>query len=188
MFHSLSSSRARNLGVCPKHELRPSPARTMVPRFAREDIHVHVLSKVGLDRGLLLLNADNRNLGDALFERRRLEFRSHAAHYIFGNDAVTALVAFEANLQRHIEEDGMHFVLVILSQLDPVLAFLRREVRGIHIIHGTLGDEARLEHRAQIGKYEILKTLLAHIVKQKRTHHVAGEWNHIVALEPRALP
>ena len=69
--------------------------------------------------------------------------------------------------QRHIEEHRVNFVAVILRQLDPVLAFLRSEIRGVHIIHRTLRDQPRLEHRAQVGEHEILKTLLAHIVEKK---------------------
>ena len=65
-----------------------------------------------------------------------------------------------------------------------MLALLRSQVGGVHVIHGTFGDEARLEHGTQIRKHEILKALLADVVKQKRSNHVAGEWNHVVTLEP----
>jgi hypothetical protein len=65
-----------------------------------------------------------------------------------------------------------------------VLAFLRGEVGGIDVIHGTLGDEARLEHGAQVGEDEILKTLLTNVVEEKRTDHVGGERHDVMALEP----
>ncbi len=78
-------------------------------------------------------------------------------------------------------------IIAFFGELDPVRALLRRQVGGIHIIHGTLGDQARFQHRSQIGEDEILKALLADIVKQQRPHHVAGERNDVVPLKPCTL-
>ena len=124
----------------------------------------------GVNRGLaelffLFLHAHNRNLGEAFREGWRLQLGGHAAHDVFGNDAIAALMTFEADFQRNIEKHGVDFVVVIFGEFDPVLAFLRGEVRGVHVIHRTLGDEACLEHGAQVGKHEILKALLANVVK-----------------------
>ena len=96
-------------------------------------------------------------------------------------------MALNADLKRHVEEDGVHFVLIILGQLDPVLALLRRKVGRVDIVHGALGDEPGFQHGAEVGKYEVLKTLLAHVIEKQRSHHVAGERHHVVALEPRTL-
>src|ERR1017187_8706037 len=118
--------------------------------------------------GLLLLHAYDCDLGEALLDRGRHQVRSDAAHFVFGNDAVAALVALDADLERYIEEDGVNFVLIILGQLDPVLAVLGREVGRVHIVRGTLGDEPRFEHGAEIGKDEILKTLFANRSEERR--------------------
>src|ERR1700684_56288 len=92
-----------------------------------------------------------------------------------------------ANFERDVKKYGVDFVVVILGKLDPVLAFLRSQVGGVHVIHGTLGDKARFEHRAQVREDKILKALLADIVEQKRADHVAGERDDVMALEPGTL-
>ena len=85
----------------------------------------------------------------------------------------TVKVAFDADFQRHIEEYGLHFVLIIFGQLDPVLALLRGQVGGVHIIHGTFGDQARFEHGTEIGKNEVLKALLADVVEEQGANQIA---------------
>src|SRR5580704_304029 len=148
---------------------------------------VSLFLKGGLAFGLLLLYPHDSDLSEAFLERRRLQLGRHAAHHVFWNDQVAARVSIKADFERYVEEDRVHFVLVILGQFDPVLAFLRRQVGGVNVIHGTLGDEPRLEHGAEVGKHEVLKTLLSDIVEQQRPHHVAGERDNVVALEPRTL-
>jgi hypothetical protein len=96
-------------------------------------------------------------------------------------------MSLDADFQGHIEKDGVDFVVVIFGELDPVLALLRGKVRGVNVIHGTLGDEARFEHGTQVGENEILKALLTDIVEEQRTNHVARERSYAVTLEPGTL-
>src|SRR5437899_2808129 len=93
-------------------------------------------------------------------------------------------MALDANLEWDVEKYGVYFIVVVLGELDPVLTLLRCQVRSVHIIHGPLGDKARFEHRAQVRKHKILETLFAHVVKEKGADHIAGEWDHVVPLEP----
>ena len=77
-------------------------------------------------------------------ERRRLQLRGHAPHDILRHDAIAALMALNADFQRNIEEHGVDLVVIIFGELDPVLAFLRSKVGGVHVVHRALGDQARL--------------------------------------------
>src|SRR5216684_4140794 len=126
-------------------------------------------------------------LGESFRERGRLEFRSHAAHNILGDNAVATLVALDANFQRDVEKYRVDLIAIIFRQFDPVLTLLRREICCVHIVHRTLGDQPRLEHGAQVREYEILKTLFANVVEQQRTHHVTGERDNTMAFEPGTL-
>jgi hypothetical protein len=123
--------------------------------------------RVALLRLFLLLNPHYRDLCEALFKRGGLQLGGHAAHDVFRDDTVPALMAIEADFEWYIEKHGVDFVVVILGKLDPVLPLLRSQVRGIHVVHGSLGNEACFQHGAQVGKHEILKALLANVVKQK---------------------
>src|SRR5580704_17194794 len=96
-------------------------------------------------------------------------------------------MALDADFKWHVEENGVDFVVVVLGEFDPVLALLRGEVGGVNVIRGTLGDEPRLQHGAQIGEDEVLKALLTDVIEEQRTNHVARERNHAVALEPGTL-
>jgi len=116
--------------------------------------------------GIFLFYADYGDFGEALLEGGGVQFRGHAAHYVLRDDAVAALMAIEADVEWDIEENGVHFVLVVLGEFDPVLTLLRSEIGGIDIIHGTLRDQAGFQHGTQVGEDEILKTLLAHVVEK----------------------
>src|SRR3984957_1212232 len=96
-------------------------------------------------------------------------------------------MALDADFKGYVEENGVDFVVVIFGEFDPVLPLLRREVGGVDVIHGALGDEARLEHGAQVGEDKILKALLPDVVEEQRTNHVARERSHAVTLEPGTL-
>src|SRR5882762_7678884 len=102
-------------------------------------------------RAFLLLYPYNCDLRESFFKRGGLEFGGHAAHNVFGDHPVAALVALNADFKRYLEENGLHFVAVVFGQLDPVLALLRGEIGGVDVIHRTLGNESGLEHRAQVG-------------------------------------
>src|SRR5215471_15220168 len=65
---------------------------------------------------VFLFHPHDRNLSESLLKRRRLQLGSHAPHDILGNDPVAPLMPFNTDLQRHIEEDSMHLVVVILGQ------------------------------------------------------------------------
>ena len=121
---------------------------------------------------VFLLHPDHGDLSESLLKRRGLELGSHPPHHIFRNNPIAPLMPIDANLQRNIEEHGMHFVVVVFGEFDPVLALLRRQVGGVHVIHRALGDQPRLQHRAEIGEHQILETLLADVIKQERPHHV----------------
>ncbi len=96
-------------------------------------------------------------------------------------------MALDANFQRDVEKYGVDLIPIIFRQFDPVLTLLRREIGCVHIVHGTLGDQPRLEHGAQVREYEILKTLFANVVEQQRTHHVTGERDNTMPFEPGTL-
>ena len=81
-------------------------------------------------------------------------------------------MAFDADFQRHIKKHSLDFIAKILGELDPVLPLLRSQVRGFHIIQGTMRNQTRFEHGAEIGKNEILKSLLGGIVEEQGTQHV----------------
>ena len=54
-------------------------------------------------------------------------------------------------------------------------ALLRGQVGCVDVIHGTLGDESRLEHGAHVGEDQILKALFANVVEKNGAQQVAGE-------------
>ena len=93
-------------------------------------------------------------------------------------------MALQANLQRNIEEHTLHVVPVILSKFDPAVAIVRREVRRIHIVERTPRNQSCFQHRSQVGKHEILKTLLLRIIEKKFAQQIAREGMNVVALEP----
>ena len=96
-------------------------------------------------------------------------------------------MSFEADFERNIEEYALHIVAIILGQFDPAVAVVRGKVGGIDVIHGAAGDEAGLEHGAQIGKDEILEALLLGIIEKKFAQEIARERMNVVPLEPRTL-
>jgi len=98
----------------------------------------------------LLLHSYNRDLGKSFVKGWSFEFRSHAPNDVLGHNSVTALVTLNADFERHIEEHGLHFIAVVFCQLDPIMALLRREIGGVHIIHRPTRDKAGLQHGAQI--------------------------------------
>src|SRR5436305_2065843 len=83
----------------------------------------------------LFLYANDRDFGEPFGERRGLEFCGHAPHHVFRYYTIAALMALQANFERDIEENSVHFVVVVLREFDPMLAFLRSQIRGVHIIH-----------------------------------------------------
>src|SRR5262249_15950868 len=120
-------------------------------------------------------------------EGRWFQLGRHTAHYVFRDDPVATRVALNANIERNVEENCMHFVLIILGQLDPVLALLRSKVGGIHIVGWTLCDQTRLEHGAKVREDEILKALLPDIIKEQSAHQVTRKRDDVVPLKPRAF-
>src|ERR1700704_1152436 len=102
---------------------------------------------------VFLLHSHYRDLGESFGKSRRPELRGHAPHDILRHAAVATLVALDANFQRNGEKYGVDLVAVVFSKFDPMLTLLRGKVGRVDIVHRTLGDQARLEHRAQVREY-----------------------------------
>src|SRR5208282_881923 len=136
---------------------------------------------------LFLLHPHNGDFRETLLEGRRLQLTRHLAHDIFGDRTATALVAFQTNLKRDVEEHALHIVAVILGQLDPAMAVVGRKVRRIHVVHGTARNQPRLQHRSQVRKHQILKALLLRVIEKKFSQQIARKRMNIVPLEPRTL-
>src|ERR1700687_1412487 len=134
-----------------------------------------------------LFHPHNRDFREALLEGRRLQLAPHLAHDIFGDRAATTLVAFHAHFQGDIEEQALHIVAVIFGQLDPAMAVVGREIRRIHVVHGTAGNQPRLQHGPEVGKHQILKALLLRVIEKKFAQQIAGKRMNVVPLEPRTL-
>src|ERR1035441_6918500 len=66
----------------------------------------------GLPRAL---DADHGDFGEAFFKDRGLEAFGHLAHHVLADRAVALAVALQADLQRHVEEDGLHLVAEALG-------------------------------------------------------------------------
>ena len=103
------------------------------------------------------------------------------------NNAVAAIMALNAHIEWNVEEYCVHFVVVVSRKFDPVLALVRREIGGVYVIHGTLGDETGFEHRTQVREDQVLIALFAHVIEEQSADHVARKRRQIVALEPRTL-
>ncbi len=134
--------------------------------------------------GVLLLHPYNRDFCESFFECWRFQLDGHAPHGVIGDDAVAAMMTLDADLEGYVEKDGVDFVVVILGQLNPMLAFFRSEIGGVDVVHGPTGDKTRFQHGAQVGKDKILITLFANIVEEQGAQHVAGKGNDVVAFEP----
>ena len=134
-----------------------------------------------------LFHPHHRNFRETLLKRRRLQLTRHLTHDIFRDRAAAPLVTFHANLHGDIEKQSLHIVAIIFRQFDPALAVVRREVRGIDIVHGTARNQPRLQHGSQVRKHQILKALLLRVVEKKLTQQIARKRMNVVALEPRTL-
>src|SRR6266550_624899 len=136
---------------------------------------------------LLLLHSHHCYLRKPFFECWRTQLRGHAPHDIFRNYSLPPLIAFQANFHWHVKEHGLHFISIIFGQFDPAVALVRCEVGCVYVVCGTTRDQPGFQHRTQIGKNQILKSLLRSIVKQKCSQQIAGERRDVMALEPRTL-
>src|SRR5205814_1388544 len=130
----------------------------------------------------LSLDAHNRDLLEALFERGRLQSLSHLLHDFIGDSAVALAVPLHAYGQRHVKEDGLHLVAEALRHANPLTALVWREVRGIDVVPGHLGDQPRSQKAAQRGENQSLVALLRNVVKKNRAQQVAREWRDAAAL------
>ena len=136
---------------------------------------------------LFLLQPHHRDLGKTFLELRRAQLAGHALHHVFRNIAVAAAIALHADLGRNVKEHRVRLVSEIVRQLHPAPPLVRRKVGGVHVVPGTLGQQARAQHRAQGGEHQVLVALFGHVVEQQNAHHVAGQRKYVVPLEPRAL-
>ena len=73
---------------------------------------------------LFLLHAHYCDLRESFIEGRCLQLCSHPSHNVFWDHPVAPLMALDSDVQRDVEEDRMHFVVIVLRQLDPVLPLL----------------------------------------------------------------
>ncbi len=105
-------------------------------------------------------------------------------HDFVGDLAVALGVAFEADGERDVEEDGVDLVAEALGHLDPLLALVGAEVGGVDVVPGHLGDEARAEEAAEGGEDEALVALLGDVVEEEGAEQVAGERGDAAALVP----
>src|SRR5947207_14252892 len=83
---------------------------------------------------LLLLHLHHRDFGKSFAECRGAQLGAHATHYVITNHTLPAVIAFQTHLEGNVEEDGLHFIAIILCQLDPAMTLMRREIGCIHII------------------------------------------------------
>src|SRR5438067_2491930 len=105
-------------------------------------------------------------------------------HHGFPYLAMTFAITLETQLQRHVEEDGVHFVAESAGHLDPLPTLMRRQVGGIDIIHRTFGDKAGAKQRAQGREDETLIALLGLVIEEKLAQGITGERHHSASLEP----
>ncbi len=128
--------------------------------------------------------ADYRDLVEAFLEGWGAEALGHLVHDVVGDLAVALGVAFEADGERDVEEDGLDFVAEGLRHLDPLAALVRAEVGGVDVVPGHLGDEARAEEAAEGAEDEALVALLGDVVEEDVAQQVAGERGDAAALVP----
>ena len=92
--------------------------------------------------GVGVLDANHDYLGKTFFESWRLEFRRHLAHYVFWDLTLALGVALDAEFYRNVKEYGLDFEAESAGHLDPLAAFVRREVGGVDVVPRHLRDEA----------------------------------------------
>ena len=136
---------------------------------------------------IFLLHLHHGDLGKSFLKRWLLQLPRHAPHGVLRDLAFAALIAGKADFDRYVEEDRLDFIAVILGQFDPSAALVRRQIRGVDVIHGTLCDQPRLQHGTQVRENQILKALFRGVIKQERAQEIAGEWRNVVPFEPRTL-
>ena len=91
---------------------------------------------------------------------------------------------FQADVERHVKEDGLDLVAEAGGHLDPLAALVRREVGGIHVVPGHLGDQASAQQRTQGGKDQALVALFFDVVEEDVAEQIAGQRRDAAAAEP----
>src|ERR1700730_1573353 len=100
----------------------------------RRHCTVFGVTETSRQSSFFLLHLYHRNLRKSLLESRRTQLGAHAPHYIFRHHSLAALIALKANFQGNVEEHSLRVVAIVLRQLDPALALMRREVGRVHVI------------------------------------------------------
>ena len=111
----------------------------------------------------------------------------HLLHHLIRYLPVALGVALHAHRQRHVEEHSLHFVAKALRHLDPLLAFMRAQVCGIHIVPRHLRNQPRPQQAAQRTEDQPLVPLIGNVVKENRPQQVAGKRRDAPALVPGRL-
>ena len=93
----------------------------------------------------------------------------------------------QTNRQRNIEENRLHLVAEALRHLDPLLALVRAQVGGVHVVPRHLGDQPRAQQAAQSREDETLVALVGDVVEEQGAEEVAGERGDAAAFVPCLL-
>ena len=86
----------------------------------------------------LAIFTDAHNTGEAFFQGRGLELGGHLPHYVFGNPAGPATIAFKTSRKRHIEKQRLDGTVTTLRDLDEVAALFSDEISRINVSDGTI--------------------------------------------------
>src|SRR6185437_9862876 len=90
-------------------------------------------------------------------------------------------------LERHVEEDSMHFISEAAGHLDPLASLMWRQIGCVDIVPRHFRYQSRTQQRAQCRKYKPLIALFRDVVEQNAAQHVAGKRRDSAAFEPGRL-
>src|ERR1700727_1404764 len=112
------------------------------------------------------LDPHHGDLAETFLEAWRTQAVCHLAHDVIAHPALASAVPLHAYFQRNVEEDGLGLIAEALGHLDPLPAFVGREIGCVEVVPGHFRDQAGSQQRAERGKYKPLVALFGNVVKQ----------------------